>query len=109
MGLSFMDDYNWYRPYQKNGGLAPAVAEEYPILLSEIIWTLHFQQTPLMDFIKTLVRKGDRFLIHPLEFDQLGQRDYLLKRKSPKSLSLFLHPAIGMPLALAKHLYHRLV
>ncbi|MCD4688220.1 MAG: IS3 family transposase [Desulfuromonadaceae bacterium] len=36
IGQYFMDYYNWYRPHQRNGGLAPAVAEKDPIFVSEI-------------------------------------------------------------------------
>ncbi|BCR04004.1 transposase [Desulfuromonas versatilis] len=34
IGRYLMDYYNWYRPHQRNGGRAPAVAEKNPILLS---------------------------------------------------------------------------
>jgi len=35
IGRYFMDYYNWHRPHQRNGGIAPAVAEKHPILLSK--------------------------------------------------------------------------
>ena len=34
IGYYLMDYYNWYRPHQSNGGLAPTAAEEKLILLS---------------------------------------------------------------------------
>jgi len=36
IGLYLMDYYNWQRPHTRNNGLAPAVAEEKPNLLSGI-------------------------------------------------------------------------
>jgi len=34
IGQYLMDYYNWQRPHQRNDGLAPAVAEKGPKLLS---------------------------------------------------------------------------
>ena len=36
IGQYLMEYYNWQRPHQKNGGLAPALAEKEPNILSEI-------------------------------------------------------------------------